>query len=106
MSGVEYGGLHNLVHVPEHCVGMVILGGVELEIYAMLSLTLASREYIGLKNVGLPRPVAQEFKVYLIVLCSLGRKMLPHKTHTDRVIKVKLQQLQKKPVTIIMNLLT
>jgi hypothetical protein len=58
---------------------MVILGGIEPEIYAMLSLTLASREYIGLKNVWLPGPVAQEFEVYFIVLCSLRRKLFAPK---------------------------
>jgi len=58
MWGIRKWGLHNLVHIPEDWVGMVILGGVEPKIYALLSVTLASREYIGMKNVGFPGPVA------------------------------------------------
>lgn len=79
MSRVQVWDLHDLVHVPKYCIGMVILGGIEPEIYAMLSLTLASCEYIGLKNVRLPRPVAQKFEIYLVVLCSLRRKLLAPK---------------------------
>jgi len=74
-NGLKNGGLHNLVHVPKHSVGMVILGGVESEVYSMFSLTLPACKYIGLKNVGFLRLVPQEFKVYLIVFCSLRRNL-------------------------------
>lgn len=43
-------------------------GGVKPEEDALLAVTLASGEYIGLQYVGLPRPVPQELKVYLIML--------------------------------------
>jgi hypothetical protein len=94
------GDLHNLVHVPEHSVGMVILGGVEPEVYAMFSLTLAACEYIGLKNVRLPRLVAQEFEVYLIVLRSLRRK-LPEPKNKCRYISRQKQTYKEKPQILL-----
>lgn len=60
--------LHNLVHIPQNRVGMVVLGWVKPEVDPLLPVTLPTGEHIGLQDVGLVGPVPQELKVYLIML--------------------------------------
>jgi len=66
--GKESKDLHNLVHVPENRVGMVGFGWIKPKVDPLLSVTLATSEHVGLQYVRLPCPVAQELKVYLIML--------------------------------------
>lgn len=64
----ESGYLHNLIHVPENRVGVEGSGGIKPQINPLFSVSLSSREHIGLQYVWLPSPVPQELKVYFVVL--------------------------------------
>ena len=67
--------LRDHVEVPEDGVGVVLLGGVEPEVDPLLAVALAAGEHVGLQDVGLPRPVAQELEVDLVVLRVLRRQL-------------------------------
>jgi hypothetical protein len=67
--------LRDHVEVPEHRVGVVLLGGVEPEVDPLLAVARAAGEHVGLQDVGLPRPVAQELEVDLVVLRVLRRQL-------------------------------
>jgi hypothetical protein len=54
---------------------VVLLGGVEPEVDPLLAVALAAGEHVGLQDVGLPRPVAQELEVDLVVLRVLRRQL-------------------------------
>jgi hypothetical protein len=54
--------------VPEDGVGVEVGGGVEPERVAHLPAADAVVVHVGLDDVGLPRPVAQELEVKLVAL--------------------------------------
>jgi hypothetical protein len=54
--------------VPEDGVGVEVGGGVEPERVAHLPAADAVVVHVGLDDVGLPRPVAQELEVQLVAL--------------------------------------
>lgn len=60
--------VHNLVHIPENRVGVIIFSWIKPEVVSLFSVSLSSGEDIGLHDVRLSSSVTQELKIYLIML--------------------------------------
>lgn len=69
------GHLHDMPGVPNDRVGMEVLGRIEPEMKLLLPVALSLSVHIGMDRIWVPRQVAEELKVDLIVGRTLRRQL-------------------------------
>lgn len=65
--------LHDVLGLPNDCVGVEVLGGVKPKVELLFSAASALGDDIGMEDVRFAGDISEELKIYFIVGWSLSR---------------------------------